>query len=347
MYGGCYKHVYTQRIHMWKIPLEQHAFVINKYLSGKNTIELGKEYGVPHGTISHLLKHHGCTLRDYGHCNVTYPIIEDFFDKIDTQEKAYMLGYLFADGCNTGTRIQIALAETDREILEKFSSLLYPGGKPLSYRKGKPGIICDVKFAMSLPVYMLRLDNVHISQTLSKLGCVPRKTSILQFPDYLSDELLPHFVRGYFDGDGCIYLRPLKTGRLYCNVNLVSSKNFCYTLKNILEKKLGIMTCLSLNNKRNQDIFLLRTTCKPFCYTFLNWLYKDASIYLKRKYEKYILFKKSFEFFSNPNWNACSVCGGGHYGKGLCKKHYRQWYEKNKHLQSPLTHTVPCPPAAL
>ena len=40
---------------------------------------------------------------------------------------------------------------------------------------------------------------------LINLGCIPNKSLTLTFPDFINDELLPHFIRGYFDGDGCIW----------------------------------------------------------------------------------------------------------------------------------------------
>jgi hypothetical protein len=92
--------------------------IIEKYLSGKSTLELGTEYGVNPGSIHYLLKKKEIKTRDHSQANRTYDVYEDFFDTINTSEKAYFLGILYADGCNSTemTCVRLILSEQDSSI---------------------------------------------------------------------------------------------------------------------------------------------------------------------------------------------------------------------------------------
>ena len=129
--------------------------------------------------------------------------------------------------CKKST-IRIALQEKDRDILEKIR-IDIGSNKPLclksSENKRNNGEWYDYK-----DQYALDVCNKHWCERLSELGCVPNKSLVLKFPDYLSDEMLPHFIRGYFDGDGCIV--NAKSGNH--NINLTSTKDFCISVQNIV-----------------------------------------------------------------------------------------------------------------
>ena len=81
-----------------------------------------------------MLKRNGYEAKSASELKRKYPIQEDFFDVIDTEEKAYVLGLLYADGYNNTDRnsVSLSLKESDKEILEKVTSLIQPT-KPLSY----------------------------------------------------------------------------------------------------------------------------------------------------------------------------------------------------------------------
>lgn len=128
---------------------------------------------------------------------------ENYFDIIDTPQKAYFLGLLYADGCISHTTrtsgsicyiMAIALQEDDKYVLEKFriemerpNNLLFIRGN--DHRKAK---------------FCFTVSGEKIHHDLEKHGCVERKSLILQFPTTVPEELMSHFIRGYFDGDGCI-----------------------------------------------------------------------------------------------------------------------------------------------
>lgn len=116
-----------------------------------------------------------------------YEINEDFFDEFNTQEKAYFLGILFADGYNNYDKgnIRLSLQEGDIQILNDLKELLYVNNdKPLGRSKKEN---CN-------DLLYLDLTNKHISSELKDLGMVQNKTFLITFPK-ISNNLYNHFIR--------------------------------------------------------------------------------------------------------------------------------------------------------
>ena len=106
-----------------------------KYETGKYTaVDLAKEYPVSSTAISALLKRHGYKSKTQSELQRKYEVNESFFDVIDTEEKAYFLGFLYADGYNNTDRnsVNLSLKETDKDILIRLNNLIQPD-KPLQY----------------------------------------------------------------------------------------------------------------------------------------------------------------------------------------------------------------------
>lgn len=114
------------------------------------------------------------------------------FDKIDTEEKAYWLGFLYADGSvgSKEDKIELSLAACDYNHIQKFKDFIGLDNK-ISYRKKQNA-------------YRYSFRDKTFKEVLIKQGCVPKKSLILTFPtiDQVPVELIRHFIRGYFDGDG-------------------------------------------------------------------------------------------------------------------------------------------------
>ena len=125
---------------------------------------------------------------------------EDFFETIDHPSKAYWLGFLFADGNVSSLRktggyyVSLELAELDKVSVVSFAVAIGATQKvaispPTGY--GKQNRV------------RLVLGSKKMHSDLVALGCAPRKTFTAKLPA-LDDSMMPHFIRGYFDGDGCI-----------------------------------------------------------------------------------------------------------------------------------------------
>ena len=131
--------------------------------------------------------------------NRKYHIDEDYFKNVNTEDKAYWLGFLFADGCvlKDGATISIALQRSDKNHLVKFLECIKADSN-------YPIKEYDVKFngkvykAVKITLYSRKLWNDLIS-----LGCIPCKSLVLK-PPKIDLKFANHFCRGYFDGDGSV-----------------------------------------------------------------------------------------------------------------------------------------------
>lgn len=195
------------------------------------------------------------------------------FETIDTEEKAYWLGFLYADGSigSKEDKIELGLAEKDLKHIEKFRDFMNIKNK-ISHRE-------------TTKSYRMSFRSSKCKQDLIDKGCVPKKSLILKYPTYeqVPKELTRHFIRGYFDGDGWF------TNTDSCfQVGIIGTENFIQGfLDNIedINKTNKIFTCHREEGAKRyifgayQDVL-----------NFLNWIYKDSKVYLDRKYEYYLDF---------------------------------------------------------
>ncbi len=200
-----------------------------------------------------------------------YSIDGNFFEQIDTQEKAYWLGFLFADGYNTEAyRITINLQWGDREHLERLK---------LSLGSSHPIIKRIMKIKKLNEVARLDVNCRKICLDLANHGMVKAKSLVLKWPITVPTELLRHFIRGYFDGDGCI--TPSKTA-VGC-ISFCSSHSFIASLKKYLVRELDF----SKNKVEDTgNAAVVRWSGREIVERFFHFIYKDATVYLPRKKEK-------------------------------------------------------------
>lgn len=280
-----------------------------KYETGKYTAtDLAAIYPVSNVAISALLKRHGYKSKSQSELQRKYDINETFFDKIDTEEKAYFLGFLYADGYNNTDRNSVALSlkGDDKEILEKLSNLLQPD-KPLQY--------VEFKTSNSSNQWRLVIANKHISKRLVELGCDKAKTYTLKFPKekQVPSNLIRHFVRGYFDGDGWVGKKA---------ISIVSTLDFCNSLAKILKEQFNINCYIRVRHpERNNTIRMLELN-KKSARTFLNWIYKDSNIHLQRKYERYLKQMDYEKSLSEIRTCIIEGCNKKHRAKKYCRNHY-------------------------
>lgn len=257
--------------------------IISSYLSGNSSCVICKLYNVTPNAIIAFLRKNDILPRTLSIANRKYPINESYFDNIDTPEKAYFVGLLYADGCNSTENhtIRLGLLLTDSKLLEKLSSLIYHNYRPLKICKAHIRNFPNGKSYISRESCILTMQNQHISGRLSELGVVKAKTTKLVFPAWLSDELLPHFIRGYFDGDGSICLT---NGQI--SIGILSTKSFCDTMCDKVNTLLGIRSSVcSAGQNKNAYQYIIHGNKSGI--KFMNWLYTNSTIELDRKHEKY------------------------------------------------------------
>ena len=238
------------------------------YLECKSITKTCNEYNISTKKLfSDYLKSKGIEVINY---NNKVDLNEDVFEIIDSEEKAYWLGFLYADGSVTKTnkrsRLELCLKEADLNHIEKFKEFLQSNNKIL-YKTSKLG-----------NSYRLNVSSVKLVSDLMNKGCTPRKSLILKFPteDIVPRDLIRHFMRGYFEGDGWLgFYRDQKHHR--CNI--VGTYDFIVSFCKVL----------------NMDCEKITTKGKIYQYEFkrhqvkelLNFMYSDCNVYLERKYQRY------------------------------------------------------------
>ena len=209
-------------------------------------------------------------------------INSDFFNDVDNEEKAYWLGFLYADGYIDESKnvIELALNERDINHIKKFKNSLESDHK-ISYRK----IRINESEHKSVRI---TFKDKKICDSLIRLGCIQNKSLKLEsLPQLCSLEMYRAFIRGYFDGDGSIYRNKSHMSVSFTSGSLMFLKSIQAFLIDILKIKSWIKKDVRTNA---YDLTILST---HEGYLFLKYIYDNSVYYLDRKYEQYQLFCRS------------------------------------------------------
>lgn len=216
-----------------------------------------------------------------------YNYDENFFENIDSEEKAYFLGLMYADGCITKTQSRICkniqykvnLGMLDIDLLELFKTCL----------KGNY-IIKNRVLKNSKIFYTTSLTSKKMVEDLERLGCIERKSLVLKFPD-LPSELVSDFIRGYFDGDGSIFssIQKVKRGNAIFTyirpiVHICGTKEFLNSLITILNLP---TTCIKKEKRRITNCWYIRFDSFSRVQMFYDFLYHNKKFFLNRKKQKF------------------------------------------------------------
>ncbi len=204
-----------------------------------------------------------------------YIFNEDFFESINNEAKAYWLGFLFADGCvaKDRGRVSIALAEIDEGHLLLLQKCL--------------GIDNKLSYNPKTKSFRLTINSNKMKEDLIKLGCLPNKSYTNIMPPILNEIDARHFIRGLFDGDGCLTFNV--TENRY-KVSFIGSENVIKFINNILHKKTGINLASEYIDTRWKCEYTREITWggKQNVIAIMQYLYKDSEFFLQRKYDKFM-----------------------------------------------------------
>src|SRR3989304_5444387 len=200
------------------------------------------------------------------------------FEKVDTPAKAYLLGFIIADG-NSDGKYKITIVSKDLEILHKCKKISSQLKKNINETKAHK-------------IYYLQICSQKLVSDLRAFGIEPRKSWTSTFPD-IKEEYYSHFLRGLFDGDGSIcFLKKNNSPRF----SIIGSENLIKVVQKILCNKCGVPeNKLSLcQEKNNNKIIKILYGGRFHIIKILDILYSDSdnSTRLNRKYMKYIKVKK-------------------------------------------------------
>ena len=250
---------------------------------GKSPSEIKRLLNCPRTSITSVLKAHNVPIekRNYLHKKCK----EDYFDVIDTDEKAYILGFFIADGTidHSQYRMGISLQSSDREVLDLIKFELDINNNI---------VISNRHPELREEQAQLRWSSKHMVNTLKGYNILPRKTydSEFIFPfDKIPKQFYGSFIRGFIDGDGSYEFN----GKGTFTIRLVStSKLFLDQIGNIVSSNIeGIGYCLEYHKGKTIDWYTLRFQTyginKPNKILKLyKFLYQDSKFSFKRKKDK-------------------------------------------------------------
>jgi len=267
---------------------QQIDMVVDMYLNqGMSTTKIGEKFSVGNGTIRKLIEANGHKTRTLHDQRIIYSRDSYYFQEINTEEKAYWLGFLYADANinEKENKVRLGLSSIDEDHLTKFKNSL-KSNAPIKHSEKTVGEKTYFTSFVSIA------DNIMIKD-LIKQGCTAKKSFTLQFPNssIVPEKLLSHFIRGYFDGDGSINKsQPYKnTKRDEYRISFIGTLNFLENIKNLLN-------CNHLKLEDKNTHFCLQINGNLQVLNILeNIVYKDATIYLTRKFNKFLDLKSMYK----------------------------------------------------
>lgn len=264
---------------MEKLFLDQNDIVL-KYNELKNIHKVAKFFNVSITPIKRILIDSGVILT-----NRRFSVDKEYFNHIDNEEKAYWLGFLFADGYirerKSGNSLELKLSQKDEKHLSLFRKHIKSEHK-IEYTTNK--VKYKNGFSESKMCYLAIYSN-ELVESIKRQGIHSRKTFTINQPT-IDENMKPHFIRGYFDGDGSFSFNSKK----YINKTQIvsASDNFINFIINELGKNditIHLYSKIKLQIQNKMDNL-----------KFYNYIYKDATIYLERKKEIYDEFRKYYEY---------------------------------------------------
>lgn len=272
-----------------KIKLAEKLFLED----GKTIKDISNTLSISSCFLSRELKKLGLNTRKGLGNNKKYNIDEKYFDNIDTQDKSYILGFLYADGYIGGKNkiITMSLNENDKEILDKINKSI-GSNRSLYYKKPQKNRYSNIGS------YSLNLQNIYMYNTFFEKDYLNRN----KLPK-IPHSLMHHFIRGLFDGDGCISLyvhnmdkyNSIK-GTFYIMFNNDNIANLIqdYIIINTGVKKTKI---LKRFGSGNNPVFIIQWSGIHNIINIRNFLYNEANLFLTRKKEKFFQIQS---FYSRP-----------------------------------------------
>ncbi|MBU4274699.1 hypothetical protein KKE19_02695 [Patescibacteria group bacterium] len=202
--------------------------------------------------------------------NRAYRINENFFEKINSEGRAYLLGLIFSDGNISSKKYYTNISSKDQELIEMCKKLL-DTNRPIYHYKNS---------------FSLLFGNQKIHESLKKHGVLERKS----WKDYslpsIPKNLWWHFIRGFFDGDGSFYIDDRDKYKYLCASFSCGSQKFLGEIKKCLEKYHIIPHKIRFDKKPdNKGCWQLKITRKKDIKMFIDYLYKNSNYFLNRKYK--------------------------------------------------------------
>lgn len=266
----------------------------SQYQSGWTIPQLVKHHGCAEGSVRSALVNRGLLIPEIDQvCDYRY------FDNIDCDEKAYWVGFLYADGCVTDRgEIVVGLKNTDSEHLIKFKKAVkcranvrfHKTNKKLGDYDG-----CSIRFKSPL-----------MAKSLERFGIVPRKSSNPAKPCKICKYMVRHFMRGLIDGDGHV------SSGGYFTIGLTGNKYVLGMFADCVFLVTGYRPAIS---KDKNSVTYSSKVCGKKASLFAEFLYENSYVYLDRKMEAWRKARTLFAETAKPSYTGLRNIWKHHSGK--------------------------------
>lgn len=262
---------------------ENKEWLEEKFRLFKTVTEVSRQTGYPRTCISRYAKKFNIYNTKYSRKSKN-SVDENYFDVIDTEEKAYWLGFIMADGCmfkrKTGNyQFCIRLQRQDHNHLEKFKKAISFDGEIKNDESKRNNTVC---YYSEIKIY-----NNKFCRNLIKHGIVPRKSGKEYLPKEIPQSLIKHFFRGFIDGDGSIS-GSLKRGKQ-------AFFSICSSSKEIIDSFFEFNTRFNIKVRLYNNVYTANFSKKQIIYEALKYYYMNSNIYLDRKFNKANLLMLEYE----------------------------------------------------
>ena len=269
----------------YRITKEVQKNIVDYYLSRPMSLqECSNKFNLCKPTIAKVLNDNN--IPRYSKNQIFNPNFEEsYFETIDKEAKAYYIGFIITDGnvhissekkANRQAMISITQKENDAYILQTF----------LDEVKSNRSVGHDGRGCCQCAVMSNKM-----ADDLSKYGIVPRKTIYAYLPTF-KKELMPHLIRGILDGDGNIKSKQTKRRHEHA-VSFCGSHPLMEDIANYLSEELGISKP-NVYDYSDRQLSEIKWQRKDEIHLIYNYLYNNASIFLKRKHDTFLAFEKYY-----------------------------------------------------
>ena len=242
-------------------------------------------FDLSHPTVSKILK----DIPKYSKSKVYNPELdESYFNIIDTEAKAYFIGLIISDGnvfrkVSTNNRqasISITLDLSDSYILNAFKNEV-----KTNTEIGHDGRGCGT----------IAVRSNKMAKDLEQYGIVPRKSFLTSLPKNIRSDLMPHLIRGIFDGDGNVQakINPI-TNKYDHGFSFCGSHQLMEDIANYSYPVLQLSKFPKVYDYNNRNLSEIKIRNIHDMLAFGEWIYGNATLYLSRKHDVYLDFKKHY-----------------------------------------------------
>lgn len=269
-----------------RFTIEEGLILRQRYESGETTVSLAAEFNVSDSCISSWIKKVGGKLRTNSESKRKSTFNESYWDIIDTEQKAYWLGFFMADGYisqynKIWRNLWCTLSHKDGHHLEQFLKDIGSVGYKVTYYKRKSKKTGNIHHKCRIC-----LTSIPLVTNLCKLGWLEFKTTgDLTILNSVPDHLIHHLVRGFFDGDGSIGRQKKKRKRLALSYSVTIVAQLTHKL--FLTKIRDIIcdgTLVSRKSlKQSKSVWRCHWNGNSQIRRIGSWMYKDSTRWLERK----------------------------------------------------------------